>query len=198
MFVMGHYGLRKAYLKEEYEKILAGLASTDPLTGLYNRRAILNILEKKLRADVPGRHHLLFLDIDYFKQVNDSLGHNAGDEVIRHVCKQVASCIRKSDAIGRLGGDEILVLLDSVGTKVNAFDIAEKILRKCREKLHTNNFHVSITVSIGIATSGKCRSASEWIDCADGALYKAKQSGRNCVRSNDDKIEGSDGQIFTA
>ena len=150
---------------------------------------MLNILEKKIREDRSEFHFLLFLDIDHFKDVNDSLGHDVGDRMIRHVCEQIVSCIRKSDVIGRLGGDEILVLLDSAGTKQNALKIAENILRQCRNTLHSSDLHVSVTVSIGLATCGACRSASEWINSADSALYKAKQSGRNCIKSNDSKIE---------
>ena len=198
IFGVGHYGLHKAHQKEVYKTRLQSLASTDPLTGVWNRRAIFSLLEEKLREGNLNGHALLFLDIDNLKLINDSLGHDTGDKVICHVCQKISSCIRRSDAIGRLGGDEILIFLDNVGSNGMALTTAEKILKRCNEPLHSSKLHVNyITVSIGIASCRTCKSASEWVNCADLALYRAKKAGRNCAMTNDDDSEEGREQVLS-
>ena len=185
IFTVGHYGLNKAYETAKHATRLQSLASIDALTGIYNRREILSVLEDEIRKG-NSESYLLFLDIDNFKEVNDSLGHDTGDEVIRHVCKQAFSCIRKSDKMGRIGGDEILILLNGVGSKNNALKIAKIVAEKCNAPLASGQLYTNVTVSIGLAACGASKTAREWVECADLALYKAKKAGRNCVETNDE------------
>jgi diguanylate cyclase (GGDEF)-like protein len=159
------------------------LALHDPLTDLPNRILVLDraeqILARARRHDVPVT--ALFVDIDGFKQINDRYGHQAGDEILRHVGARLNAVLRDSDTVGRLGGDEFVMLVDSLGLDAAPELVAERILDVLRQPIELMDEAspaISLTASIGIAT-GRPPSAEALMQDADLALYKAKAIGRN-------------------
>ncbi len=159
------------------------LALHDPLTDLPNRILALDraeqILGRARRLDVPVT--ALFVDIDGFKQINDRHGHQAGDEVLRQVAARLKAALRENDTVGRLSGDEFVMLIDSVGLYTAPELVAERILDVLRQPIHLSEQErapISITASIGIAT-GRPGSAEDLMQDADLALLKAKAIGKN-------------------
>ena len=155
----------------------------DPLTDLPNRDLVLDraeqILGRGRRLDVPVT--ALFVDVDGFKTINDRYGHQVGDEVLRQVAARLRTVLRDNDTVGRLSGDEFVMLLDAVGVAVAPELVAERILDVLRQPIELpdpDHPPVSITVSIGIAT-GRPVSAEDLMQDADLALYKAKAIGKN-------------------
>lgn len=169
--------------RETQEK-LEMLASVDPLTGLLNRRAILNKLDESIKHSRRYEINLsvIMLDIDHFKEVNDNYGHFIGDHVLKKIALFLQRKIRDTDAAGRLGGEEFLVVLPKA-IMSSALTVAERI----RENLATTKMKnligdvFSITVSQGVASYKPGDSISSLISRADDALYRAKQNGRNRV-----------------
>ena len=156
----------------------------DPLTGLANRRQFelsMKVLLTKARTD-NLKHHLLYLDLDQFKVVNDTCGHDAGDELLKQVTDALDKKLRKVDLFARLGGDEFGVLLESCNAE-NALAVANNLrqaVEDYRFGWHTQSFKIG--VSIGIAEiTGEEAKASEVLSAADAACYVAKESGRNRV-----------------
>jgi diguanylate cyclase (GGDEF)-like protein len=165
--------------------MLERLATTDPLTGLYNRRHFLGSLDAEWSRF--QRYYrsvsVLMLDIDHFKSVNDRYGHAVGDEAIRAVA---AACIegkRKSDLVGRLGGEEFAVLLPETSLS-RAKTVAERIRKRVMAiRLSAHEVQFGVTVSIGVAEANVGMSAIDALmSAADNALYQAKADGRNkCI-----------------
>ncbi|MGH9081558.1 MAG: putative bifunctional diguanylate cyclase/phosphodiesterase [Acidimicrobiales bacterium] len=172
--------------RKEFEALLAHRALHDPLTGLANRQLILDRAEQMLvrsrRACEPVAAY--FIDLDNFKDANDSLGHEAGDKVLRSVAGRFSALLRASDTVGRLGGDEFVILTEGVSLSAGPMMVAERIKEVLRTPFQVEGYEglpVTITASIGIAT-GDRQSAQELLRDADIALYRAKAGGRNrCV-----------------
>lgn len=163
---------------------LEALVRTDPLTGLANRRHFLEQGNTEmLRALRAGTLSLLMLDLDHFKQVNDTWGHAVGDEVLINFATIARSPLRVFDLLARVGGEEFMVLLPNT-TIEGASAVAERILEAVREQvLKTAGGSVTYTVSIGIAEfNGMADSLSDLMKRADAALYQAKISGRNQIQ----------------
>jgi len=163
---------------------LKDLSLKDKMTGAYNRRYLDIFVQKNipqaLRANTP--YSILMVDIDYFKMVNDTYGHDAGDTVIKELVKTIFENIRESDVVVRFGGEEFLILLYNC-TKENAKIVAEKIKTKFKNKfINVGMDRIKKTISIGIAEFPK-DSSQFWqtIKFADMALYKAKESGRDRI-----------------
>ncbi|HUO07556.1 MAG TPA: response regulator [Phycisphaerae bacterium] len=164
---------------------LERLAVTDELTGLYNRRqALLRLEEKSMHADRYGDAlSVAMLDIDHFKMINDTYGHDAGDEVLRQVAATMQASVRATDTVCRVGGEEFLIILPAQ-TAEEAANSAER----CRAALAklpcmVNGVQIAVTVSIGIGSRRVNHgSATALLKDADNALYSAKRAGRNCVR----------------
>lgn len=180
--------LEKAQLKRDLKRMQARLVETstrDELTGLYNRRYFLEALENEMeRAHRYDEDlSLLIVDIDHFKKVNDTHGHPGGDLVLSAIANIFLSCVRQSDFVGRLGGEEFAVLLTQTGLK-KAIVSGEKI-RKTVEAAQFSDETVSIrvTVSIGVSAYSNCLKPEAMISKADKALSLAKQNGRNQVRA---------------
>jgi diguanylate cyclase (GGDEF)-like protein/PAS domain S-box-containing protein len=154
----------------------------DPLTGLPNRAVFMDRLERTLvqanrRPD--ARFAVLFVDLDRFKQVNDSLGHMAGDELLVAVGGRLAACLRQEDTIARFGGDEFAILLDSVQDVRDATRIAERINLELALPITLGRREIAASASIGIAYSATgYRSAEQMVHDADAAMYRAKSAGR--------------------
>jgi len=170
---------------KEYEL----LASTDYLTGLYNRYKFKELYESSYKLMIQRKSimSVALLDIDYFKKVNDSYGHNIGDKVLRNVAKLLLGNIRDIDIVCRWGGEEFIILFPSV-TLLNAYKISQKL----REKISHKEFEVvgDISVSLGVVEVQKGLSMDEVIGRADKALYLAKTSGRDCVKTYEDTLSG--------
>ena len=161
---------------------LAFMATHDALTGLPNRTLIVDRLEQMI---VRGRHSktpvaALFIDIDNFKSINDTLGHGAGDELLRAVAARLDGIVRDVDALGRLGGDEFVVVAGDMSLMAGPELVAERLLDALKEpvKLGEEQTCVTVTASIGIATGDRA-SAGALLRDADIAMYRAKWSGRN-------------------
>ena len=177
---------RDATIYEETEKanlVIAKLASTDPLTGLFNRRQIEIELELEVkrsrRLDLPLS--VLYGDLDYFKIVNDSLGHGAGDQVLKGVVQVLQKELRPYDRLSRIGGDEFLIVLPET-----AVELAAEIADRLRRAVESNEYRgLSLpqpaTMSFGVAELVKDESPESLVSRADQALYKAKKNGRNGV-----------------
>jgi two-component system, cell cycle response regulator len=164
---------------------LREIATRDSLTGIWNRGAILEILQKEFartqRENIPLA--VAMADIDNFKKVNDCHGHISGDEVLRKVSEQLANSIRAYDSIGRYGGEEFILVLpgsDSTGA-VHQADRLRAIVADTLIKIA--NCHINVTISIGVMSTTRDASMSleDMIKFADEALYRAKENGRNQV-----------------
>jgi diguanylate cyclase (GGDEF)-like protein/PAS domain S-box-containing protein len=170
--------LQKAKDTAVYESL------NDPLTGLPNRRLLLNtlsfLLDKARREG--GTIALLYLDLDGFKLVNDSLGHPIGDALLVQVAACLRSWIRKGDLLGRLGGDEFMVILDGLHAKEDAAMVAENLLDAISNPLLVEGHELNIGASIGISTfPDDASNAEELMKQADSAMYAAKREGKNRV-----------------
>jgi len=170
--------------RERREASVSRLATIDSLTGIFNRRSFFELGEKSLAY---GRRHgtpvsLVLLDLDHFKQINDSLGHHAGDGVLRHFVGVVQACLRKEDVLTRYGGEEFCVLLPVSGPEV-AHPLAERIRTAVeRARFEHEGERLTITTSAGVATALPGEGTLEsLVQHADAALYAAKREGRNRV-----------------
>ena len=161
------------------------LASRDGLTGLLNRRTLEEVLSRELKAGTRYRASacLILVDLDYFKSVNDLLGHAAGDDVLKVVATVMQQAVRDTDSIGRYGGEEFGIVLPHTD-----LDRAAVLAERLREQIERHLFHadegrVRITVSLGIAQipDRTIHTVPDWMAAADAALYEAKESGRNGV-----------------
>ena len=163
------------------EDELTRIAFTDPLTGLANRGYFNERLQEALSENAAGRVvGLMFIDLDRFKHINDSLGHAAGDRLLVEVARRLRSCLRPTDDLARLGGDEFTVLLPNLPDIGPAVAAAERMLAALREPVSLAGHELIITPSIGITTGTERDSdASDMLREADLALYRAKASGRN-------------------
>ena len=170
--------------RKEMEAELFRQASTDALTGISNRRYFQSQAEQELRRARRFARDMtvMMIDIDHFKAINDEHGHAAGDAVIQNVVKRAQDCLRQSDSIGRIGGEEFAVLLPETALNA-AYDVAERLRNHIQERpLIAGHTAVPCTVSIGIAQlSAQDGSIDELFHQADLALYSAKNKGRNRV-----------------
>ena len=168
--------------RKAFEDQLLRQALHDPLTGLANRALFMERLDHPLRRS--SRHPddafaVLFVDIDQFKVVNDSLGHLAGDELLMMVARRLAASLRPGDTIARLGGDEFAILLEPVAGARDAMHAAERIQDRVNAPLALNDRELFVTASIGIAFGPRSYEASdELLRDADTAMYRAKSLGR--------------------
>lgn len=170
--------------RKEAEDKLRRLATTDPLTGLANRRFFMESAEDALSRSLRYERDLslLMLDIDYFKNVNDMYGHDAGDDVLKGLSVTGMRVLRKIDIFGRIGGEEFSVLLPDTGLE-GAEMVAERLRSEIEQtRMLTRSGELSITVSIGVATlNEKTRTLEHLLKAADVGLYAAKHAGRNRV-----------------
>jgi len=169
--------------RKKFEALLAHRALHDPLTGLANRQLILDRAEQMLiRARRTGAPvSALFIDLDNFKDSNDSLGHGAGDQLLQMVAGRLLGILRASDTVGRLGGDEFVILADGVSLAGGPEAIAERVHQVLKPPFHIpgiEGMSISISASIGIA-SGDRPTAEDLLRDADIALYRAKGAGRD-------------------
>jgi diguanylate cyclase (GGDEF)-like protein len=167
----------------ELQRSLRFAATHDFLTRLLNRAEILAGLKRELaRSERTGQPVALIMgDLDHFKQINDSHGHPAGDEVLKDVALRLRSELRPYDLAGRYGGEEFLLILPSCDLAAASRRAEQLRLSVCRDPIHTQFESLSVTLSMGVAVSGAEAefSVEELLQQADHALYRAKQKGRN-------------------
>lgn len=171
------------------EEKIQYLAFYDPLTRLPNRQLLLDRLHRALSdTDRPHEGALMFIDLDNFKVLNDTLGHQKGDLLLQQVAERLRSCVARGDTVARLGGDEFVILLENSGAKpfepaAGARAVSERILAKLGEPYQLSGYLHHSTCSIGVTLFGKAPwSVSELLKQADLAMYQAKSAGRNTVR----------------
>ncbi len=184
---------------KEAEEQIRSLAFYDPLTNLPNRRLLMDRLRQALASSArSGRKGaLLFIDLDNFKTLNDTLGHDVGDVLLQHVATRLVACVREGDTVARLGGDEFVVMLEdmseqAIGAAAQTEAIGEKILASLNESypLGTHAYHS--TPSIGVTLfSGHEQSVDELLKQADIAMYQSKKAGRNTMRFFDPQMQAS-------
>lgn len=183
---------REALLKKERQltadlnsinESLRILATMDSLTGVFNRRTILESLEKELHRS--HRYEKVFgiiiMDIDFFKMINDTYGHQTGDQVLRSVCDNIRENIRVNDVIGRYGGEEFLIIMPETDNDHAA--IAAEKLRSAVESMSVSqeSVHVKVTASFGVSSYRPDDDTKMIIARADKAVYESKKNGRNRV-----------------
>ena len=169
----------------EAAETLSCLAYYDSLTGLPNRNLFNDRLSRAIAA--ARRRHggfsLLYVDVDRFKDVNDTRGHDAGDELLRQVALRLQKSLRKIDTVARLGGDEFVVILDQVSDDAQAAKIAAKILASCSGEYELEGAACNVTLSLGISRYPRdAVEVESLVKCADKAMYRAKASGGNDFR----------------
>src|SRR3972149_7409952 len=168
-------------LRKQNEEIYQ-LASMDVLTGLPNRHVFNSKVDLALKRS--KRHNrkfaVMFIDLDRFKIINDSLGHHIGDLLLKHVAKRLISCVRETDTVARLGGDEFTILFDEIHENNDTEKIAHKVLEELSMPFNLEGYELLITASIGVSAypSDGCNQI-ELYKNADTAMYHAKEIGRN-------------------
>jgi diguanylate cyclase (GGDEF)-like protein/PAS domain S-box-containing protein len=174
--------LRDITYHKKLETELIHRASHDAQTGLPNRSHIVRHLERVLwdpTAVPPPSLAVMFLDLDNFKDVNDSLGHAAGDLILAMISRKLEKCIRTGDIIGRLGGDEFVILIENFLSREETIQVCERILKELQVPMQVLGHEIKLSASVGVALSGsELRTAGEILKAADIAMYEAKKHGK--------------------
>ncbi len=168
--------------RKKREQQIHELAYFDELTGLANRRLFQDRLEQALANAKRHNHQLaiLFLDLDLFKRINDTLGHQAGDEALRQVARRLQKVSRAGESVARLGGDEFTMLIPECDSIEDIKTLAQRIVAQFDLPFHIQQNELVLTTSVGISIYPQHGdTASELLKCADAAMYQAKESGRN-------------------
>ncbi|MCH2158582.1 MAG: EAL domain-containing protein [Oleiphilaceae bacterium] len=168
-------------LKDANSK-MQNLALFDSLTGLANRRLFIDRLHQSVLSARRHKHTsaIMFLDLDQFKRINDTLGHQAGDELLSTIAERLKTCVRKQDTVARLGGDEFTILLNDISNNDKISSIAEYILAILKKPIKLGKHEVIVSTSIGITIAPSDSTCSETLmRNADMALYRAKERGRD-------------------
>ena len=171
--------------RRQAEERAHGLATRDPLTGLYNRRSLMERLDQAIaRANrAGGSLAILFLDMDRFKSINDTLGHDVGDELLIQVASRISGAVRESDVVARLGGDEFVVLMEALPDYPDAAAVARKIVQANAAPCDIASHVLKTSVSIGISVYPQDGDTVQLLmKHADLAMYHAKQQARGSVQ----------------
>jgi diguanylate cyclase (GGDEF)-like protein/PAS domain S-box-containing protein len=194
----GHQHRRVSFMlditeRRRTEQHLAQLAHYDLLTGLPNRALFRQRLQEAVSVADSERHllALLFLDLDGFKEANDTLGHSLGDMLLQVVGERLARNVREGDTVARLAGDEFTIVLPNIGSAANAAHVAEKILVELAHPIQLSSHTASVTTSIGISMyPGDGLDPGVLLKCADTAMYLAKGQGKNRIAFFADTMSG--------
>lgn len=178
--------------RKSYEERLAHFAMHDPLTGLPNRLLLTERLERAMASfsrNKTRRYAILFIDLDNFKNVNDSLGHQVGDQLLIEVGKRIGKCVKRQDTVARLGGDEFAILLEEIACDSGAITATKRIQEALAAPFHAAARPISVTASIGVLLGTPTHTSPvEVLRDADTAMYKAKAAGRNAYAIFDAKM----------
>lgn len=185
--------------RKQAEREIERLAFYDPLTGLPNRRLLLDRLQRAVAVSMRTRQRgaLLFIDLDNFKDLNDTLGHDIGDLLLTQVAQRLVAGVREVDTVARFGGDEFVVMLENLASEPaeaarRVRVVAEKLLEQVNQPLELGGQHHYSSPSIGITLFGEERhSVDELLKQADLAMYEAKAGGRNTLRFFDPTMQAS-------
>ncbi|UUE59439.1 sensor domain-containing phosphodiesterase [Pectobacterium aroidearum] len=173
--------LRDITERRRNEERLFLLAHLDPLTGLANRTLLTSNLETALKNEPAVC--IMMVDLDGFKDVNDSLGHSSGDNILVHVAKKIKATVRSGDVVARMGGDEFALLFPGLNDKKVAGKIAEQIIHEISQAMIIDDHQINISASIGAVLYPEYGlTVQDLLTSADLALYQAKSEGRNCYR----------------
>lgn len=175
-------GERHRQLKSAMSKI-EELAITDELTGLYNRRHVMEILNQQ-RALANRSHYrftVCFLDLDHFKKVNDQYGHPFGDKVLKRFSSLIRTCLREVDIGARIGGEEFILILADTGQE-DAYEVVRRMAKKWQQTQFEPHTGLVMTLSAGITEFHPPETIETMIERADELLYEAKNDGRNCIK----------------
>ena len=167
---------------EQVTAAMARAAHHDGLTGLPNRTLLADRLERAMALALRQGHQaaLLFLDLDHFKQVNDTLGHPAGDLLLQSIARRLQACVRRTDTVCRQGGDEFLILLGDIREMDDAIRVAQEVIDAMKPAHRIGGRRVAVTLSIGISCFPDDGTDLEaLVQAADRAMYQAKRNGRN-------------------
>jgi diguanylate cyclase (GGDEF)-like protein/PAS domain S-box-containing protein len=167
------------------ERTIHYMAHHDALTGLPNRRLMQDRLHQAIMAARRKQRHVgvLFTDLDRFKVVNDTLGHDTGDFILKEIARRLVSCVREGDTVSREGGDEFIVILPDLERPEHARNVADKILKELARPLEIGGHEIHVTPSIGISHyPNDATDVQQLLKHADSAMYQAKDAGRNTVR----------------
>jgi diguanylate cyclase (GGDEF)-like protein/PAS domain S-box-containing protein len=170
---------------KQVEQQLSALARFDTLTGLPNRAHLMERIERAIAHSgrSGGQIALMYLDLDNFKSINDSFGHAGGDAVLVEFGRRLSACVRQTDTVGRLAGDEFVILLEGLQSERESGPVAEKIIRAMEKPFNIDGVARIVTTSIGVTSSTGAAAQLAKVDAllkhADDALYRAKQRGRN-------------------
>jgi diguanylate cyclase (GGDEF)-like protein/PAS domain S-box-containing protein len=183
--------------RKKSEDEINSLAFYDPLTELPNRRLLLDRLRQAMATSARSQKHgaLLFIDLDNFKTLNDTLGHDIGDMLLRQVGQRLLSCVREGDTVGRLGGDEFVVMLeelskDPMEASGQAEVVGNKVIASLNQAYQLDSFQHHSTPSIGVVIFvGHHETVDELMKRADLAMYQAKAAGRNNIRFYDPQMQ---------
>lgn len=159
---------------------LENRATRDDLTGTFNRASTMNALEELLSSNMHAKSGtaLIFIDVDEFKQTNDQLGHAAGDEVLRAVADRAEAVVRHADIVGRLGGDEFLVVCPGMSDEASAMDIATRLRDEVAQPVSWEGRDISVKISVGVVWCEDCPVDAEWLVAeADRMMYESKRDG---------------------
>lgn len=174
-----------AFQRTRQSRLTERYAYYDYLTGLPNRRLLQDRLQQAIAnaKRYETRMALLFLDLDNFKPINDTLGHEAGDKVLKTVSSRLASCLRQGDTLSRMGGDEFIVLLLNITSEEDVSNVAQKICAAVSEPIPMDGCNLQVSCSIGISLCPVDGTDYDTLlNCADEAMYRAKEEGRNNFR----------------
>lgn len=174
--------LGRWYERKEAKQRIIQMATHDALTGLPNRLLLQDRIEQALVQDARNQKQIavLFIDLDHFKTINDSLGHEIGDFLLKAVAERLLACVRNEDTVARQGGDEFIVVLNSIGESLDAAKVAQKILDSLGQPYHIHENELHIGGSIGIAIFPEDGTNAEaLLKNSDIAMYYAKENGRN-------------------
>ena len=192
--------LAQSYSKlHDEQKRFDFLAHHDPLTGLANRLLIQSQLDDLITdsRDTKKPFCVMYMDLDQFKRINDSLGHSVGDSLLKEVSRRLTNIIQENGMAARLGGDEFMVLLPDVSTSVQAETLAQEINISIAQPVALDEQEVFVTNSIGICFYPKDGNSTETlIRNADTALYQAKRAGRDCMRLYTDEMTSHAHQLI--
>lgn len=184
-------------LRKRSEDEIRNLAFYDPLTQLPNRRLMMDRLQQAMSISMRSGLHgaLIFLDLDHFKNINDTLGHAMGDLLLIEVANRLKACVREGDTVSRLGGDEFVVVLEELSSQLDEVAtqselVAEKIRFRLSQPYDLNHHEYHTTPSIGISLfRDHLENVEELLKHADVAMYQAKMAGRNAIRFFDPKMQ---------
>jgi diguanylate cyclase (GGDEF)-like protein/PAS domain S-box-containing protein len=167
----------------------------DPLTGVLDRAAFMRRLELACAGREREDFALLFVDLDRFKSVNDRYGHAAGDALLGSVGRRLSSCVRPSDTVGRVGGDEFALLVRGAGREAEAVPVVQRIQRSLASAVSVGGVEIRATASIGLAMSSECEAPEELLAWADQAMYRAKALGPGHFGAADPALRTHDSAV---